>query len=656
MADRKDYYFKQKVTEAELDAGFSGLEDADRAMVTDMGLSGVTLGSVVQRGAGANVSVDLNAHLAYDDSGQRVFIPSTVNQPVASDYLSASTDVAVAGRSKILSVFLVFQRNLSDPRLDGNSVSVFFDRAESYAVVIKQGAEAISPTAPPLEAGKILICDITRTFGQTQILNANISFARRQDMFRLAPSGSIALTAGTAKAIAQALQDTLNTHITGAAGAHAATAISYAGGPAWRDSTTNPAATVEAQLDKIVTDLGDPSVNGSARISSLSVSGVNVLLAAGSARSQIASLCAQLDTLWTQIIATTLGASGAGFVGADASGSLPSGTVRSQLTALDARSVNGQAQNWAERSTITGASTIQNTTVPFCFDGSGNSGISGGGRWIAFDANGTPYTSNDATAWLARTFVSFTGAPAAMATGLIGGVQGFLVTDSATGSPKKSTNGGITWSSVSGVINVGLSICYAASIGTWVMGGFGQIQSSTDGTTWSSRTVPANWTAGNNKHITRIAWNGSIFVAMTTDSIGTVLTSPDGTTWTERAVGITTPWKALAWGSFDGLWLLSDGSNVYKSPDGITWTNCSPSGNRALVDLAVNGPLWVGPNSGGFYGGVSYSTDKGATWKTVDVGSHDTALVGYPSILFADSRFVMARSGTSILEFVLTRR
>jgi hypothetical protein len=45
----------------------------------------------------------------------------------------------------------------------------------------------------------------------------------------------------------------------GAAGA----AISYAGGPPWRDGTTNPATTVEAQLDKIIADLTSEAVAAS---------------------------------------------------------------------------------------------------------------------------------------------------------------------------------------------------------------------------------------------------------------------------------------------------------------------------------------------------------------------------------------------------------
>lgn len=51
-------------------------------------------------------------------------------------------------------------------------------------------------------------------------------------------------------------------------GISTASGIAYAGGPAWADGTTNPATTVEAQLDKIITDLvgaaGTGKIQGSA--------------------------------------------------------------------------------------------------------------------------------------------------------------------------------------------------------------------------------------------------------------------------------------------------------------------------------------------------------------------------------------------------------
>lgn len=657
MSDRFDYYFKQKVTEAELDEGFAALEAADRAQMTDMGLAGVTLGSVVQRGAGANISVDVGTHLAYDDAGQRLYIPSLINQAVAVDFVAASTDVAVAGRSKIVSVFLVFQRNLSDPRLDGNSISVFFSRAESYAIVVKQGAEALSPTPPPLEAGKVLLCDITRTFGQTQILNANISFARRQDMFRLAPSGSYALTGFTTKAIAQALQDALNAHVTGSVGAHAATAISYAGGPAWRDATTNPATTVEGQLDKILTDLGDSAVNGAARVSSLIVTGVNVALAAGSTRTQIVSLLAQLDTLWASVISVGAGVSGASFVGADAVGNLPVGTVRSQLNVLDVRSFQdrvSQARNWPERVSLTDGHASLNAVIPIAHDSSGAIGVLGGNRFVAI-ASKLSFTSEDGDTWTpsGASPIGASTTPKSVVVGIVGGSPAFLVGDAATTAMFKSLDG-LSWSASGAVpANPTSSLLYVPAIIPWVVGSVsGNIATSTDGSTWTSRTVPAGYSG---KEINALSSNGSIIVGITSSSYNKFITSPDGINWTERTVGATTTWNCIAYDATDGIFIAFGAAGGFKSSDGITWTAITqPNGGAASIASDGLG-LWVATTSSGSFGGIAFSSDKGATWANISVGSQLT-VTGWPRIIFAQRRFVMARSSATALEFALSAR
>ncbi len=658
MADRKDYYYKQKVTESELDGGFAGLEEADRAIITDLGLVGVSFGSCNQRGAGANISIDVNAHLGYDDAGQRIYVPSVVNVPVAADYLAASTDVAVAGRSKILSVFLVFQRNLSDPRLDGNSISVFFDRAESYAIVVKQGAEALSPTAPPLEAGKLLICDITRTFGQTQILNANLSFARRQEMFRLSPTGPYALTGLTAKAIAQALQDAISAHVTGAVGAHAATAIAYAGGPSWRDGTTNPAATVEAQFDKMLTDLGDSAVNGTARVSSLLVSGVNVALAAGSARTQIVSLLSQLDTLWALLIATGAGVSGAGFVGAEALTHLLAGTVRSQLSALDTRSwVDrlGSAKNWPERASVT-VTTSLGQKVPMAWAPSITSG--GFGALIAL-ANFATLQSPDGvewTAWTGGSTAPWASTPKAVAAGLVNGLDSVLTGDSGTTGMFFSNNGH-AWSSSGSTNDPTSSLLYAPGIMNWIAGGVsGKINTSVTGLTWTSQTVPVGF-AGS--EIVGLATNGSIVVAITSASYNKCLTSPDGVNWTERTIGATQTWDSVWYDAADGIFIAIGSVGAYKSSDGITWTAVTrPIGIKHYGLTSDGQGLWVCTynTSGPYLGGIRYSVDQGATWIDVRIGDHQTTNDGYSGLMYAQNRFIVARANTGKIDFALSLR
>ncbi|MFW5688905.1 MAG: hypothetical protein ACOC1U_04960 [Spirochaetota bacterium] len=49
MADRTDFYFRQRVTEAELDLAFEQLERADRDLAADIGVRGILEPSVFGR-------------------------------------------------------------------------------------------------------------------------------------------------------------------------------------------------------------------------------------------------------------------------------------------------------------------------------------------------------------------------------------------------------------------------------------------------------------------------------------------------------------------------------------------------------------------------------------------------------------------------------
>ena len=136
MADRLDYFFRQRVTEAELDLGFELLERAERNLPADLGFVGVVAGAVVSQHAPVpDLTVDVSGPGAvYDQLGERVFFSSLQNVNVAQDDNGVSTSVAGGGNEKIVSVFLKFDRALSDPRVDGNSLTVFFRRDESFTV------------------------------------------------------------------------------------------------------------------------------------------------------------------------------------------------------------------------------------------------------------------------------------------------------------------------------------------------------------------------------------------------------------------------------------------------------------------------------------------------------------------------------------------
>ena len=358
MADRLDYYFRQKVTEAELDLGFELLEQADRAFANDIGVFGIIDGMVASEKAGVpDLSVDLTAPgRAYDQLGRRIFFGTAQNVDLSTDLNGVSTAVQTGGNEKVVSLFVKFDRILSDPRTDGNSQQVFFRRDESFQFVVRQGAEAAAGTAvpPPLQPDEVLIVDVTRTFGQSQILNADLNpnptipgdVGRRQQFIfaeasaisvfsggfnTLAPitddvqatlqeiddeltdhfgatarrhdapdvdagatAGSPnALASGTVRSQLDQLLVHVNAHENQATGAHAASAIAYAGGGAWADATTNPAASVEAQLDKIVADLA--AATGAPKVGAASTAGSPNALAAGTVKAQLNALLAHLN-------------------------------------------------------------------------------------------------------------------------------------------------------------------------------------------------------------------------------------------------------------------------------------------------------------------------------------------------------------------------
>ncbi len=197
MANRRDYYFKQPVTEAELDEGFDLLEQADRAIMGDLGLFGIMQNvDATEKSGTPDLSVDVSGPgVGYDQDGQRLaFSGSSQNVDVSVDEGAASTAVATPGNEKWLSIFLAFDRLLGDPRTDGTGVTVFFDRDESFAFNVVQGAEAGGGAAvrPSLRSDEILVADVLIDFGLTQVFNANVSKTRTELLVRTTGGAAIA--------------------------------------------------------------------------------------------------------------------------------------------------------------------------------------------------------------------------------------------------------------------------------------------------------------------------------------------------------------------------------------------------------------------------------------------------------------------------------
>ena len=303
MADRVDFYFRQRVTEAELDLAFALLEKADRDLAADLNIYGIVSGAVpAPHSPVPDLTVDLTAPgRAYDNLGQRMFFGTGQTVDCAVDLVGIPTDVATVGNERWLGIFLRFKRQLSDPRTDGNSQQVFFRRDESFELVVRQapeGAIGVAPK-PALQADELLLCDVRRRPGQTQILVADLDTSRRQ-AFIFAQGTSVAVTTGTwsilqpLAATVQAAFDEadaeLRDHFTAVARRHAATAIDYA------PHGFVGAGNVQAAVDELIDDLATGAVgsSGASRVGVDAAAGAPNALPAGSVKSQLAQHADQL--------------------------------------------------------------------------------------------------------------------------------------------------------------------------------------------------------------------------------------------------------------------------------------------------------------------------------------------------------------------------
>lgn len=124
-----------------MDEAFDNAENADRNLVKDHGWVGVVDGLEVVEDGTPDLTVTINAGVAYDQDGQRCSVAAPAMLDLSVDSSAVSTTVANPGNAKWLSVFIEFDRALSDPRVDGNGSPLQYKRGESYQLIVEQGAE-----------------------------------------------------------------------------------------------------------------------------------------------------------------------------------------------------------------------------------------------------------------------------------------------------------------------------------------------------------------------------------------------------------------------------------------------------------------------------------------------------------------------------------
>lgn len=381
MANRRQYYFDELVTEDELNEGFDGMELADRAISADQGVLGVmSNGVVTQHSPTPSLVVDVTGQSAgYDQQGRRVYIPSNQSVSLAVDSTAVSTAVVTVGNEKIVSLFVRFKRANSDGRTDGNAVALFFVQDESFEFIVRQGAEALAGTAvpPALESDGYLLADVKFTQGMSQIFNAAIDLThRRQDAY-VATAGAMTLRAGTTVAAAQQLLVILNNHVNNLASSHPASAITYAGSGTWKDGGSIPnTGSVEDALDQIVSDLASDLGTGKIGFDGFTAGAVSIGVVSlkNALRSLMQSAninftggatwadgstnpAAAVQTQLAKILTDLGGSSGALKIGRAATANLASTLLGTALNQLDARKLDNTVNNAGVAASIAFAAT-----------------------------------------------------------------------------------------------------------------------------------------------------------------------------------------------------------------------------------------------------------------------------------------------------------
>lgn len=276
MADRKNFFYKQRVTEAELDAAFDQPEKGIWDLAKDMGVIGVLSGLTPSLSGGAgNSNVDITSGIAISKSGKRLRAytdgAGTKQFSYATDTAGAPTSVA-GGQERWISIMARHGRKKSDPRTDGLGNPVHFQREEAlnstgddtdanvdkFYIVAGASAPTGTATRPALDAEHILVADIKRTPSDA----ANVLDLTRREIMHIPIERGIG-SAGLALRV-----PALTT---------------------WKGGRTNPGeANLAAQLNKFIDDLAAETSNddGAERIGAANVGA----LIQGSVRSQLDQL------------------------------------------------------------------------------------------------------------------------------------------------------------------------------------------------------------------------------------------------------------------------------------------------------------------------------------------------------------------------------
>lgn len=171
--DRSDFYYRQIITDSELNQAFDDVAALAAQLVTDLdGAWGVLSGLEVTEQSVPDLTVQVADGVATDESGDRIPVTGGPATRDLSSYVPATP-----GESVYVRMYVAHDTDLQDPRLDGNNDPVDYRQLDSFVFSEEAGTAAVSPTKPAITAGKVLLATVLLAEGQTTIENTDISMA-----------------------------------------------------------------------------------------------------------------------------------------------------------------------------------------------------------------------------------------------------------------------------------------------------------------------------------------------------------------------------------------------------------------------------------------------------------------------------------------------
>ena len=220
----------------------------------------------------------------------------------------------------------------------------------------------------------------------------------------------------------------------------------------------------------------------------------------------------------------------------------------------------------------------------------------------------------------------------------VGGIDGtfatkycYTSTDGQTWTsrtlPANGAWGAMCWNGTTLVALTGKAGTSSSTVGAY----------TTDGVTWTQSTLPSGYWQS-------VAWNGSVFCAVAGYNAASSVcaTSPDGITWTSRSMPSSQSWTSIAWnGSVfcavagGGQSYITTGASVCAtSPDGITWTSRNMPSTNTWNSVAWNGSVFCAvtnfqTNDGSTVNTAAATSPDGTTWtaRTLSSGGNGSFIV-----------------------------